>query len=155
MNDEINVDFCLNNQDGKEMCMNDFQNRWLVLYFYPKDNTPGCSLEAQAFSQKVDEFKKLNAEIIGVSADSVESHKNFEEKKGIKFNLLSDSEKKLLKDFDVWKPKKMFGKEFMGIQRSTFLINPDKKIAYEWRKVKVAGHIDDVKNKLEELQKEE
>jgi len=143
-------DFCLKNQDDENICLDDFKGKWKVVYFYPKDNTPGCSLEARNFTVAADEFKKHNSSIIGISPDSVNSHKNFCEKNNLNITLLSDPEHKTLKQYGVWKPKKMYGKEFLGVVRSTFLINPEGKIAHIWPKVKVIGHSDDVLKKLKE-----
>ena len=146
-------DFCLKNQNDEKVCLKDFLGQWVVMYFYPKDNTPGCTLGAQNFSHHIDDFKQKNATIIGISPDSTESHRKFEQKHDLSINLLSDPEHKTLNDYDVWKPKKLYGKEFFGVVRSTFLINPMGDIAYVWPKVKVTGHIEDVLTKLNELQK--
>ncbi len=146
-------DFCLKNQNNKDICLKDFRGKWVVVYFYPKDNTPGCTLEARNFSINEKKFKQRNINIIGMSSDSVESHKKFESKNDLTINLLSDPDHKTIKDYGMWKPKKMFGKEYMGIVRSTFLIDPDGKIAYIWPKVKVVGHVDEVYNKVMEKEK--
>jgi peroxiredoxin Q/BCP len=150
---ELAVDFCLKNQNNENVCLKDFMGKWVVLYFYPKDNTPGCSLEAKSFSDYINEFKQLNARIIGVSPDSIDSHKKFESKHNLTFNLLSDPNHDVLKSYDVWKPKKLYGREFMGVIRSTFLINPKGRIVYIWPKVKVMDHAQNVMNKLKELKK--
>lgn len=147
--------FCLANQDNEQVCLSDFKGKWIVLYFYPKDNTPACTLEAKHFSDVVDEFALYNAAVIGVSPDSVDSHCKFKDKHGLSIQLLSDPDHTTLKDYGVWKPKKMYGKEFLGVIRSTFLINPKGTIVYSWPKVKVMGHIDEVMNKFKELQKKE
>jgi peroxiredoxin Q/BCP len=146
-------DFCLKNQNNKDICLKDFRGKWVVIYFYPKDNTPGCTLEARNFSINEKKFKQRNINIIGMSSDSVESHKKFESKNDLAFDLLSDPDHKTINDYGVWKPKKMFGKEYMGIVRSTFLIDPDGKIAHIWPKVKVIGHVDEVYNKVMEKEK--
>jgi len=146
-------DFCLKNQNNEDVCLKDFKGKWTILYFYPKDNTPGCSLEARNFSQSANDFEKQNAKIIGISPDSTSSHKNFEDKHSLSINLLSDPDHIILEKYGVWKPKKMYGREFMGVIRSTFLINPEGNIAHIWPKVKVAGHINDVMNRLKENQK--
>jgi len=146
-------DFCLKNQNNKDVCLKDFRGKWVVVYFYPKDNTPGCTLEARNFSINAKKFKQRNINIIGMSSDSVESHKKFECNHDLTIDLLSDPDHKSIKDFGVWKPKKMFGKEFMGIVRSTFLIDPEGKVAHIWPKVKVIGHVDEVYNKVVEKQK--
>jgi peroxiredoxin Q/BCP len=153
---EINEEapeFCLKNQNNKDVCLKDFSGKWVVVYFYPKDNTPGCTLEARYFSINAKKFEQKNAQIIGISADSIDSHKKFECKHDLTIDLLSDPDHKTIKNYGVWKPKKMFGKEFMGIVRSTFLINPEGKLAYIWPKVKVTGHIDEVYNKIMEKKK--
>ncbi len=150
---ELAVDFCLKNQNNENVCLKDFKGNWVVLYFYPKDNTPGCSLEAKGFSDYIDEFKQLNTRIIGISPDSSDSHKKFEKKHNITFNLLSDPNHDVLKSYDVWKPKKLYGREFMGVIRSTFLIDPNGRVVYIWPKVKVMGHAQNVMNKLKEFKK--
>jgi len=150
---ELAVDFCLKNQNNENVCLKDFMGKWVVLYFYPKDNTPGCSLEAKSFSDYINEFKQLNVRIIGISPDSTDSHKKFEKKHNLTFNLLSDPNHDVLKSYDVWKPKKLYGREFMGVIRSTFLIDPKGRIVYIWPKVKVMGHTQSVMNKIKELKK--
>ncbi len=145
-------DFCLPNQDEEEVCLRDLKGKWIVLYFYPKDNTPGCSTEAQDFTAALKDFEKLNAIVLGVSPDSPKKHRNFIEKKDLKITLLSDEEKELCKTFGCWQLKKFMGKEYMGVVRSTYIIDPDGKIAAKWEKVKVKGHVEEVKKKLEELQ---
>lgn len=144
-------DFCAPDENGKEICLKDFEGKWVVLYFYPKDNTPGCTREAQDFTEKLEEFEKLNAVVVGISPDSVESHKKFKEKKNLKVILLSDPERKVIESHDVWKLKKMCGREYYGVVRTTYLIDPEGKIAYVWKNVRVKGHVDAVKKKLEEL----
>jgi len=146
------VDFCLPNQDEEEICLRDIKGKWIVLYFYPKDNTPGCTTEACDFTAALPDFEGLNAVVLGVSPDSPKKHRNFIEKKDIKITLLSDEEKELCQIFGVWQLKKNYGREYMGVVRSTFIIDPDGKIAAKWEKVKVKGHVDEVKAKLEELQ---
>jgi len=145
-------DFCLKNQNNEDICLKDFKDKWTILYFYPKDNTPGCTLEARNFSQSANDFEKQNAKIIGISPDSINSHKKFEDKHDLSINLLSDPNHKTLEKYGVWKPKKMYGREFMGVVRSTFLINPEGNISHIWPKVKVVGHIKDVMTKLKEYQ---
>jgi peroxiredoxin Q/BCP len=144
-------DFCLPNQDSEEICLRDFQGSWVVLYFYPKDNTPGCTTEALDFTALKSDFEKEGATILGVSPDSIKRHCNFIEKKNLKITLLSDEEKEVAQKYGVWQLKKMYGKEYMGIVRSTFLINQDGEIAYIWSKVKVKGHAKEVLEKLKEL----
>ena len=144
-------DFCLPNQDEEEICLRDIRGRWIVLYFYPKDNTPGCTTEACDFTAALPDFEGLDAIILGVSPDSPKKHRNFIEKKDLKITLLADEEKELCKTFGVWQLKKNYGREYMGVVRSTFLIDPEGKLAAKWEKVRVKGHVDTVKAKLEEL----
>jgi len=146
-------DFCLPNQDEEEICLRDIKGKWIVLYFYPKDNTPGCTTEAIEFTEALPDFEKLNALVLGVSPDSPKKHRNFIEKKELKITLLADEEKEVCKRFGVWQLKKFMGKEYMGVVRSTFIIDPDGKIAAMWTKVRVKEHASIVKTKLEELQK--
>ena len=130
----------------------DFAGQWLVLYFYPKDNTPGCSTEAIDFTALSPQFQQLNAVILGVSPDSEKSHCRFIEKHNLTIQLLSDTEHQLAEIYQVWGLKKFMGKEYMGIKRSTFLIDPQGNIAYIWSNVKVKAHAEAVLKKLEELQ---
>jgi peroxiredoxin Q/BCP len=145
-------DFCLPNQDEEEICLRDIKGRWIVLYFYPKDNTPGCTTEACDFTAALPDFEGLNAIVLGVSPDSPKKHRNFIEKKELKITLLSDEEKEVCEMFGVWQLKKNYGREYMGVVRSTFIIDPDGKIAAKWEKVRVKGHVDEVKAKLAALQ---
>ncbi|MBD9479925.1 peroxiredoxin [Pseudoxanthomonas sp. PXM02] len=126
----------------------DYAGTWLVLYFYPKDSTPGCTTEGLDFNALLPKFKKLNATVLGVSRDSVKSHDNFCAKQGFKFPLVSDADEALCKAFDVIHEKNMYGRKVLGVVRSTFLISPDSRIAQEWRGVKVPGHADAVLDAL-------
>jgi len=144
-------DFCLPDKDNKKICLNGFEGKHLIVYFYPKDNTPGCTTEAIGFTSILNEFQKLNTEVIGISPDSPESHAKFIEKKNLKVTLLSDLDKKVIKSYGKWGKKSFRGKEYMGVTRSTFLINPDGKIAYVWPKVSVKGHPKEVQKILVEL----
>lgn len=144
--------FCLEDPDRGEMCLKDLKGKWVVLYFYPKDNTKGCTMEALEFTAAEDEFKAKNAVIIGVSPDSLKSHTNFRQKHDLSINLLSDTEKEVLETYGVWQKKKMYGREYMGVVRSTYLIDTEGKIAFVWPKVRVKGHVDNVMEKLSELQ---
>jgi len=145
--------FCLLNQNDESVCLEDFRGKWVVLNFYPKDNSKSCTLEALSFTDNIKSFKDLGAVVIGVSPDSVKSHKNFAHKHNLDLILLSDSEHKVLNQYNVWKMKKMYGKEYMGVERSTFLINSKGQIENEWFKVRVKGHVEEVKQKLLELKK--
>ena len=127
-----------------EFNLKDFQDGFIVLYFYPKDNTPGCTQEGIDFSNNYRKFKNLNTEIIGISKDNIKSHENFKKKYKYKFDLISDEDEKICKMFDVIKEKNMYGKKYMGIERSTFIIDKKGKLLKEWRKVKVKGHIEEV-----------
>ena len=140
-------DFCLLNQDGEEICLDSFKGDWVVLYFYHKDNTKGCTLEALDFTLNKNDFNKLGATILGISPDSVKSHQNFCMKHDLTITLLSDPDHSVIEKYGVWKLKKMYGREYYGVERSTFLINPEGKIAESWHKVKVKGHVDAVKER--------
>lgn len=143
-------DFTLPASTETNISLIDFLGKNIVLYFYPKDGTSGCTLEALNFKAYNEEYKKLNTVIIGVSKDSVKSHKKFIEKNELPFILLSDEDASVNKLYDVWKKKKMYGKEYEGTERSTFLINSKGVLMKEFRKVKVKGHAEEV---LEELKK--
>jgi thioredoxin-dependent peroxiredoxin len=145
-------DFQVANQAGEEVRLVDFQGKWLVLYFYPKDSTPGCTTEAIEFSQSLVEFAALNAEIVGVSPDSCQSHLKFIAKQNLSIALLADIDRQLAEAYGVWQLKQFMGKEYMGVVRSTFLIDPDGKIAHIWPKVKVKGHVADVLKQLTSIQ---
>ena len=127
----------------KEYSLNDFKGQKVILYFYPKDNTSGCTQEACDFRDNINRLTNY-ATVIGVSPDSIKSHKSFKEKQSLNFILLSDPEHKLAEEFEVWKEKSMYGRKYMGIERSTFILNKNGKIEKEWRKVKVKGHVDEV-----------
>lgn len=133
---------------GETTTLADYAGTWLVLYFYPKDSTPGCTTEGLDFNALLPKFKKLNATVLGVSRDSVKSHDNFCAKQGFRFPLVSDADEALCKAFDVIHEKNMYGRKVLGVVRSTFLISPDGRIAQEWRGVKVAGHADAVLDAL-------
>jgi len=135
----------------KSIQLSDYQGKYLILYFYPRDNTPGCTTEGQNFRDKIAEFEALNTVILGVSRDSVRVHEGFKTKQSFPFDLLSDQEEKLCTLFDVIKMKNMYGKQVRGIERSTFLIDPNGILIHEWRKVKVKVHIDEVLQTVKEL----
>ena len=137
---------------GKERSLDEYGGKWVVLYFYPKDSTPGCTVEAIDFTARKGEFASMNAEVIGVSGDSEKSHQKFTDKHSLDITLLSDPDKEIMGAYGAWAEKKMYGKTFLGIIRSTVLIDPDGKVAHVWPKVKAKGHADAVKEKLAELQ---
>ena len=136
--------FSLPNENGDLISLNDFKGRKLVLYFYPKDSTPGCTTEAKGFTALVADFEAANTVILGASKDSIKRHQNFINKQDLKINLLSDEEGVLCEAYTVWVLKKLYGREYMGIERATFLIDEDGMIQNIWRKVKVKGHVDAV-----------
>ncbi len=142
--------FCLAGDKGR-VCLKDLIGKWVVLYFYPKDMTSGCTLEALEFTASISDFERENAAVLGVSADTVESHAKFREKKNLAHTLLSDADKSTLEAYGVWQTKKMYGKEFKGIIRSTFLIDKKGNIAYVWPKVSPAGHAEEALSKIKEL----
>ena len=136
---------------NKTLSNDDFVGKNLVIYFYPKDSTPGCTTEGQEFKDKYKIFKKHNTDIIGVSRDSIKSHENFKLKQSFPFELLSDPDEKVCKAFNVMKLKSMYGREYIGVDRSTFIINEKGKVVREWRSVKVKGHVDEVLEAVKEL----
>lgn len=137
--------------NGEELALTDFKGQMVVLYFYPRDMTPGCTTEACDFRDQHPRLSQLGVQVIGVSPDDVKSHHKFIEKHRLPFILLSDPDHQLAEYFQVWVKKKMYGREYMGIERSTFLIDPEGTIIKEWRKVKVKGHVDEVVHTVEEL----
>ena len=136
--------FCIPNQDDVEICLRDLKGKWIVLYFYPRDSTPGCTNEGIDFTNLYGDFQKKNVEIFGISRDSINSHEKFKKKYSFPFELLSDSEEVACALFDVIKMKNMYGKQVQGIERSTFLIDPEGILIKEWRGLKVPGHADEV-----------
>lgn len=132
--------FTLSATGDQNLSLSDFKGRSLIIYFYPKDNTPGCTREGQDFRDLYPEFTAAGADILGVSRDSVRTHENFRNKHEFPFHLLSDKEELLCKQFDVIKEKKLYGRTYMGIERSTFLIDAEGVLQEEWRKVRVPGH---------------
>ena len=133
--------FSLPSSSGKEISLSDYKGKKIVLYFYPKDDTPGCTTEACEFRDNLKNYEAVNAVVIGVSKDPLKSHDKFIQKYGLPFELISDEEGKMLDAFGVWKEKSMYGKTFMGVERSTFLIDEKGKIAKAWRKVSVPNHV--------------
>lgn len=141
---DLAPDFILKSQDGVDISLKDFRGKKVVLYFYPKDMTPGCTKEACSFRDNYENILRKNAVIIGISADSVERHKKFKEKYDLQFDLLSDDKKIVSKLYGVWKQKKFMGKKYMGIERTTFIINENGKILEIFRKVNVQNHSEEV-----------
>lgn len=137
-------DFTLQASNNETISLQDFRGKYVVLYFYPKDMTPGCTTEACDFRDFHGEFAKLNTVVLGISPDNVKSHDKFTAKHGLPFPLLADPDHQVAEAYGVWVQKKMYGKEYMGIERSTFLIDPEGNLAHVWHKVKVAGHVQEV-----------
>jgi peroxiredoxin Q/BCP len=147
---ELAPNFKIPSSNNEEFELKKNKNKFLIIYFYPRDNTPGCTNEAKDFSKLYKEFKKLNCEIFGISKDSIESHKKFISKFKIPFQLLSDEKIVALKKYRAWGEKSMYGKKFMGIKRTTFLISPKGKIIKIWNNVKVKEHAKEVLSCLKE-----
>lgn len=137
-------DFQMPDHTGKIHSLSDYKGRKLILYFYPKDDTPGCTKQACGFNENLQELNELNVDVLGVSKDSAEKHKKFIEKYGLEFPLIPDEDKELCRGYGVWKEKNMYGKKVMGIERSTFLIDEQGRIEKIWRKVKVKDHMREV-----------
>ncbi len=150
--DEKAPEFCLPNQDDVEICSRDLKGKWIILYFYPRDNTPGCTTEACEFTEATSDFSDLDAIILGVSADSTKKHRNFIEKKDLDITLLSDEDTTMMQKYGVWQMKKNYGKEYMGIVRTTFIINPNGVVKAVFEKVRVKDHVAKVKEELKRLQ---
>ncbi len=146
-------DFCLNNQDDVEICLRDLRGKWIVLYFYPKDSTPGCTTEACEFTEAMNDFEALGAVILGVSADSTKRHRAFIEKQHLGVTLLSDESTQMMQEYGVWAMKKNYGKEYMGIVRSTCIFDPQGIIRAAWSNVKVKNHVAAVAEELVRLQR--
>ena len=144
-------DFNLESNQGENLSLADLKGNNIVLYFYPKDNTPGCTIEAQDFNTNIEQFEAKDTIILGVSKDSIKSHCNFADKYSLRFDLLSDKDGQACEAYGVFKEKTMFGKKYMGIERSTFLIDKIGKVSKIWRKVKVKGHVEEVIAALDEV----
>ncbi|MCE5273398.1 thioredoxin-dependent thiol peroxidase [bacterium] len=144
-------DFSLPDQAESTARLGDYRGKWVVLYFYPKDDTPGCTTEACEFTSALDDLAALDAVVLGVSPDSPASHGKFAAKHGLKVRLLSDPEHRVLEQYGAWQEKSNYGKKYMGVQRSTFLIDPQGRVAFDWPKVSVKGHVEEVRAKLAEL----
>ena len=145
------ANFTIPSTGDKNIQLSDYKGKYVLLYFYPRDNTPGCITEGQNFRDNIAQIEQHNTVVLGVSRDSVRVHEGFKSKQNFPFDLLSDKDEELCKQFDVIKMKTMYGKKVLGIERSTFLIDPDGILIHEWRKVKVKVHIDEVLQKLAEL----
>lgn len=141
---EIAPDFSLKDQDEKTHTLSNYHGKWVLIYFYPKDDTPGCTKQACAIRDEFPEFKKLHCVVFGISTDTEKSHKKFEEKFELPFTLLADVEKEVVKAYGVWAPKKFMGREFLGTLRTSFLINPEGKIVKVYEKVKPESHAREV-----------
>lgn len=144
-------DFTLKDQAGKEQSLSDYLGQWVLVYFYPKDDTPGCTKEACVIRDNFPKFKKLKLKVLGISADNVKSHAKFADKYDLPFTLLSDEDKKVIKSYKVWAKKKFMGREYMGILRTSFLVDPKGKIAKIYEGVKPAEHADEVLADLKEF----
>ena len=149
MNDKTKAPSFLGLIDESEhLSLEDFKGKYLVIYFYPKDKTSGCTVESQNFRDYMKKFKAKNCAVVGVSRDSIKSHKSFQEKESLNFPLISDPDEKMCNAYGVMKEKSMYGRKYMGIERSTFLIDSNGKLTKEWRKVKLKGHVQEVLNSL-------
>lgn len=143
--------FTLPNQAGEKISLGQYQGKWVVLYFYPKDDTPGCTIEACDFTHELKDFEKLNAQVLGCSPDSPQSHQKFIQKHKLKITLLSDEDKKVMQKYGAWGEKNNYGKVTEGVIRTTVLIDPQGKVAHVWPKVQAKGHVEKVKQALQEL----
>lgn len=141
---DIVPNFTLTADDGQEISLSDFKEKKIVIYFYPKDDTPGCTIEAKDFSCLIEEFSKNNTIIIGISKDNIKKHQKFKEKHQLKHILLSDEDGRICEIFGCWIEKSMYGKKYMGIARRTFLLDNERKIIKIWPEVKIAGHAEEV-----------
>ncbi|MCE9590747.1 MAG: thioredoxin-dependent thiol peroxidase [Planctomycetes bacterium] len=138
-------------QAGKTHSVKEYRGKWVVLYFYPKDDTPGCTTEACGFRDGHKAFAKANAVVLGVSPDDEKAHKKFADKFSLPFPLLADAEKRIIQAYGVWREKSMYGRKYMGVERTTYLIDPKGKVAHRWEKVKVTDHDAEVLKKIAEL----
>jgi len=143
--------FKLNDQEGKAHSLADYKGKWITIYFYPKDDTPGCTTEACQFRDEFGVLKNKNVVVLGVSPDDEKSHTKFAKKFSLPFPLLADTEKKMVEAYGAWGEKSMYGKKYMGVLRTTYLIDPKGKVAHRWDKVKADGHAAEVLAKLAEL----
>ncbi len=145
--------FNLKDQAGKAHRLSHYRDKWVVLYFYPKDDTPGCTTEACGFRDDLSKFKRAGAVVLGVSPDDEASHQKFIDKFDLPFDLLADTDKQIVTKYGVWQEKSNYGRKYMGVVRTTYLIDPKGKVAHRWDKVKVTGHVDAVLEKVKELRK--
>lgn len=144
--------FTLPNQNGDKVKLSEYKDKWVLIYFYPRDNTPGCTKETRGMQDHLKAFNKINLDVIGISADTVASHKKFADKLGLDFNLLADEDQVVVNKYGVWGEKKFMGKTYMGINRSSFLIDPKGKIAKIYPKVKPEPHAEEVLADVQALQ---
>lgn len=144
--------FTLTDQDGKRVSLSDYRGRWVVLYFYPRDDTPGCTVQACDFTSGLKGFEELDAAVLGCSPDDAASHRRFVEKHNLKVTLLSDPEHKVMEAYGAWGKKLLYGKLMRGVIRSTVLIDPEGNVAHHWKSVRAGGHAEKVQEKLLELQ---
>lgn len=144
-------DFTLPDQDGIKHKLSNYLGKWVLIYFYPKDDTPGCTTEACTLQDNLPKFGKMSAQIFGISVDNVASHKKFADKYKLKFTLLADEEKKVVEQYGVWQEKSMYGRKYVGTVRTSFLINPEGKIVKIYEKVKPADHASEVLQDLKEF----
>ena len=144
-------DFCLPDADEETVCLADLRGAYAVIYFYPKDNTSGCTLEARSFSDAMEAFTREETPVFGISPDSTASHRRFIAKHDLTVRLLADPDRQAIEAYGAWVLKKMYGREYMGVERSTFIIDPEGTVVAVWRKVRVKGHVDAVMAALEEI----
>ncbi len=144
--------FSLQDQDGKRVSLSDFKGSWVVLYFYPKDDTPGCTVEACEFTDGISDFEGLNAVVLGCSPDPPERHRKFIAKHGLAVRLLSDPDHRVMEAYGAWGEKSMYGRVSVGVIRSTVLIDPEGRVAHHWKRVKAKGHAEKVRERLTDLQ---
>ena len=146
--------FTLVNEEGNKVSLQTLKGKWVVLFFYPRDNTPGCTTEACEFTAASRQFERRNAVVLGCSPDKIDSHRKFIEKHKLKMPLLSDEKHQVMEKYGAWGEKTMYGRTTEGVIRSTVLIDPEGKVAHHWRRVRAAGHAEHVRKRLEELQKQ-
>lgn len=145
--------FELQDQNDQTHKLSDYQGKWVLIYFYPKDMTSGCTVEAERFRDMMEDFEAMDVQVLGVSCDDVKSHQKFADKHDLNFPLLADTEKQMVQDYKVWVEKSMYGKKYMGIQRDSFLINPDGNIEKHYEKVKPKNHPEEVLTDIKKLSK--